>query len=117
MGLEQKVGDGDGADLGRVRGVPRVEVAAQIVPRPAEELALPHAGDVVGHEVVAEPVALVHGRPQLARARLDREADRVADAVRDDLPAGAVGGEGEHVGASGVVLASFWSFENEPTET
>src|SRR5260370_29665961 len=39
--------------------VPRILVGAEVVPRPAVEPPLLEMGDVVRHEVVAQPVALV----------------------------------------------------------
>ena len=77
----------------------RVEVAAHVVPGPAEEAAFGDAGHVVGDEVVAEVVALVGGAPERAGDGVDGLADAVADAVGVDLLKLAVGGELEDVGA------------------
>src|SRR5690606_22892397 len=49
-------------------------------PRPAVEAAVADRGQVVGHEVRADLVALVHHRPELAAAGLDGERGRVAQA-------------------------------------
>src|SRR4029079_5430724 len=88
-------------EVGPRAGMARVFVAADIEPRPAEEGALHHAGDVVGHEVVAEAVAFVGRAPPQAGLRLDREADAIADASGVDLPLLAIGIEGQHGGTLG----------------
>ena len=53
---------------------------AHVPPRPAVKAAFLHVGDVVGYEVVAEPVALVGGAPQLAGGGIDGLAYTVAQA-------------------------------------
>ncbi len=50
-----------------------------------------HPVELAGGLVVAHPVAPVVGEPQLLRARVPVEADRVAHASRDDLEAAPVG--------------------------
>ncbi len=79
--------------------VARVLMSTHVPPRPAVEAALLDVGDVVGHEVVAESVALVGGAPQLAGDGVDGFADAVAQAPGVDLDELAVGRELEHVGA------------------
>src|SRR5579863_2406781 len=62
--LQQNVGDDDGIDgfVGRPGNFrPRVFVLADIEPRPAVEAMLLDRGDVIGNEIVAQVVALVHG--------------------------------------------------------
>ena len=67
MRLQEHVGDDHLVlQLGVLSLVPRVLVRAEVVPGPAVEAALLDARDVVGHEVVAQPVALVHRGPELA---------------------------------------------------
>ena len=56
-------------------------------------------GDVVGHEIVAEAVALVGGAPELAGDGIDGLADAVANAPGVDLHELALGRELQHVGA------------------
>jgi hypothetical protein len=55
-------------------------VLAEIAVGPAVEAALLHRREVVGHEIAAELVALVHDRPQRAALRLPAEPVRVAQA-------------------------------------
>src|SRR6516164_3813720 len=74
----------------------RVLVAADIKPRPAVERALPHTGDIVRHQIVAETVALVGGAPGQAALRLDGEPDTVSDAGSIKLPVLPLRIEGEH---------------------
>src|SRR5258706_6421288 len=49
--------------------VPRVLMPAEIPPGPAVEPAFQHVRDVIGHEVVAQRVALIYRTPQLAGLR------------------------------------------------
>ena len=66
----------------------RILIASHVEPGPAVESSLLHVRDVVRHQVVAQPVALVHGGPKLAGLWRDGDAHRVADAVRvNALPA------------------------------
>ncbi len=73
---------------------------ADIVPRPAIEPALAHPRDVIGRQIVAEPVALVGRAPEIAGLRLDGEADAVAQAGGEAAPIAAAGIENENVGAA-----------------
>lgn len=95
---EQDIGD---ADLRReVRAlalVARILVVAEVVPGSAIEGAAPHARGVVGDEVVAKPVALVGGAPEITRRRGDGEADAIADARGEDPAMTAVGVEDQDV--------------------
>src|SRR5258706_8240964 len=65
---------------------------------PTVEVAVAHLGDHVGRQVVAAPVALVHGGPQRAGARLECEAHRVAEAGGEDAAARAVAVVAQHRG-------------------
>ncbi len=65
-------------------------MAAHVKPGPSIEGAFFDVRHVVGHEVVAETIALVHRRPELAGLRLNREPDGVANAGRVDAAAAAV---------------------------
>ena len=49
---------------------------------PAVEPALLHADQIVGRQVVAEPVALLHHGPKIAGLRVEGERGRVARAGR-----------------------------------
>src|SRR4029078_12018936 len=98
--LQQHVGnDGRRLQLGVLARVPRIGIAADVVPGPAVKPALLDWGDVVGDQVVAQLVALVDGHPLLARVRMHGDADGVADARREHAPPATVGRELEHGGA------------------
>lgn len=77
-----------------------VLVRPDIVPRPAVEASLLDVGNVVRNQVVAEPVPLVDGGPELAGIRVDVDADGVADAPGIQSLAAAVRVELEDVGAA-----------------
>ncbi|MNU93079.1 hypothetical protein D3C71_830110 [compost metagenome] len=84
-----------GHALGLLRRDARIDHAAPVAPGPAVEGALFHRGEVVGHEVAADLVALVHHGPQHVRLGLPAQAVGVAQAageqallaaLRIDLP-------------------------------
>src|SRR5271156_1275271 len=80
--------------------MPRILVAAHVPPRPAVKAALLYVRDVVRYQVVAQPVALVHGTPQLAGFRTKRDAAAcVAYAVGVDARIAAVRIKFQDVGA------------------
>ena len=62
--------------------VPRILRAAHVEPRPSVKPAVLHVRDVVGHQIVAEVIALVDGHPELTRLRMEGKADGVPDAGR-----------------------------------
>src|SRR5690606_34663587 len=73
---------------GQIRAIAlhaRLFVVAHVVPGPAVEGAFLHAGCIVGHEVIAALVALVHRAPHIAGGRLDGHADAVAQAGGEGL--------------------------------
>ena len=93
--------------FGMLAFVPRVLIAAGVIPGPAIKAAFLHVSDVVGRHIVAEGVAFVGGAPEIARFRLNRFANAVADAGGVDAHTGAVGIELQHVGAAhfgGIVI-------------
>src|SRR5690606_15131610 len=63
-----------------------IDVLSVIAVGPAVEGAVADRGHIVGNEVRAELVALVHHGPELFRHRLDAEAVRVAQAAGEDAP-------------------------------
>src|SRR5262245_55678942 len=70
----------------------RIFVGAQIVPRPAVESAVTHARNEVGHEIVAEIVALVVRAPQVSRQRCTASPTQFRNPLantRRFLPAGS----------------------------
>jgi hypothetical protein len=74
---------------------------------PAVEGAVRHRGEIVRRQIVAAPVALVHGRPELAGARVKGEAHRVAQAGGDEVLARAVCLEPHDGRAPPVALAAY----------
>src|SRR5690606_23539363 len=77
------VGRDRGRDLLRIRRLRAgVDVLAPVRPGPAVEAAVAHRGQVVGHQVRADLVALVDHGPELAAAGLDGERGGIAQAGR-----------------------------------
>jgi hypothetical protein len=62
-------------------------------------------GDVVGWQVVAKPLALVGGAPQLAASGRNRHTHAIADAGSENAPVRALGVEGEHVAVKSFAAA------------
>src|SRR5580704_17145705 len=61
----------------------RILMAADVPPGPAIEAAYLHVGDVVGHEVVSQAVALIDRAPQLTGLGIERQpASCIADPIR-----------------------------------
>src|SRR6202030_156660 len=83
----------------------RILTGADVVPGPAVEATVAHAGDVVRRQIVAEPVALVDRGPEFAGRGVDRQADRIADAGGEAAHAAAVRIEFQNVGAQRFVGA------------
>ena len=68
---------------GQVRALPSqagVFAVTEVIPRPAVKSPFCDPRRVVGHQVIAQGVALVHGAPHLATARLQRHAGTVTQA-------------------------------------
>src|SRR4051812_44960362 len=85
VGTERIVGlDGLGDEVGALRLDALVDIGTVVAVRPAVEGAVAHGGEVIGHEVVAELVALIDYCPQRAGLRLPGEAVRVAQARGED---------------------------------
>ena len=99
MRLQDDLRDGSGLDPVRpLAAMPRVLVTADVGVRPAEERAGPDARHVVGHELVAEPIPLLHGDPRLVRRGMEVNSHGVARARHHDLAPGAIGPETEDGG-------------------
>src|SRR6266436_9717206 len=62
-------------------GMPRILMPTHVPPWPPVESALLHMGDVVGHQVVAEAVTLIHRAPQVSPIGIDGQSDSVANSV------------------------------------
>src|SRR5262245_28354351 len=59
MRLDQHVRHGDLVlQVGPLPSTPRIFVGAQVIPGPAEEGTLSHAGDEIGNQVIAKSIAL-----------------------------------------------------------
>jgi hypothetical protein len=72
---------------------------AHVPPGPAVEAAFLHVGNVVGNQVVSQPVAFIHRTPQRACFRLDRHPHIIPDALRVHAHCGTIGIEFQNVGA------------------
>jgi hypothetical protein len=89
---EQEIGGDRRFDLvGREVGETGLRVLADIGVGPAVEPALLHADQIIGGQVVAEPVALLHQGPEISCVGVKGECRRVARARRDGRLIGAVG--------------------------
>ena len=71
---------------------------------PPVECSLPHAGEIVGDEIVAQAVALVHHGPQGPGARRPVETERVAEAGGEDPHPAAVGASSRIAARRGSLL-------------
>ena len=96
-------GDDPGLQLGMLADVAWVLQAAgravKVEPGPAVEAAYLHVGHVVGHQVVAQAVALIGRAPKLAGDGVDGFSHTVANAECVDLDELAGGQELQNVGA------------------
>src|SRR5690242_5010420 len=82
VGLNQNVRDRDLVlEIGALAWMIRVLMSTQVVPGPAEEGTLANPRDVIGDEIVAPSIPLVHRAPQLSRLRMDAQPDAVAQAA------------------------------------
>src|ERR1700722_410950 len=80
--------------------VPWILMRAHVPPGPAVEAAFLHVSDVVGHEVVAECIALIYGAPEFAGLRIYANTSAgVADSVGIDFQFAMVRIAGQNVGA------------------
>ena len=85
--------------LGMLARVARVGMASDVEPRPTIKTPVRDMGDVVGDQIVAQLVAFIDRGPQGARARLNGDADRVANSRSKHPHAAAIGVEFQDVGA------------------
>ena len=91
MRRNQHVGhDGALHEIRKRPDVARIVVRADVGIRPAVEAAVLDRRRVVGHQVVAEIVALVDRRPHDVRPGLQRQSDGIANPGRIDPIAGAI---------------------------
>src|SRR5271166_4364111 len=87
--------------------VPGVLIRPKVVPWPAVETAFLDVGDIVGHEIVTQPVALVSRSPELPGPGMNRQAHGIANARGEGPLVLAVRVEGENHSAAlfgGVVV-------------
>src|ERR1700690_2989893 len=81
MRLNQDVGNGNLARQFRMRaGMARVLMIAEVVPRPAVKTVVFNMRDVIGGNVVAQFITLVHASPENYGQGFDGQADGVANA-------------------------------------
>src|SRR5882724_10255174 len=99
--LEQNIGNNRLIfQLRMLSWMARVLMTADVPPRPAIESALLHMSDVVGNQVIAERIALIHRAPQLIGLGIHcHPASGVADSVSIDAHVGAIGIECQDVSA------------------
>src|SRR5438034_10825959 len=88
------------------RSVFRIGLAGEITRGPSVVAPVLDDVDVFGREVIAQIVAIVVATPQLARRRIERHADGVAQTPGEDTTARAVGIELRHRGAHRVALVA-----------
>src|ERR1700733_11192133 len=86
-------------ELGMLSCVARILVFAHVPPGPAVKTAVFYSGNVVGDEVVAQPIAFIDRAPQRACLRLDREPNAIPNAIGIHAHCRAVWIELEDVGA------------------
>src|SRR5262249_7533272 len=104
MRLQQHVGDRDLVlQVGARSDVPGILVGTDVEPWPAIERILADAGHIIAHRVVTEAVAFIGRAPGHVGLRLDRKPDAIADAGGKDALVLAVGIEGKHRRAVGLV--------------
>ena len=106
--------DGGGHQVGPLRRHPRVHSLAVIAVGPAVKAAVAHGAHVVGHQVAAEFVALVDGRPEGAAggpgqtvgvAQAGGEKALLA-ALEVDLPDGRAAFFGRHAGVGDIAVGA-----------
>src|SRR6266550_7920328 len=97
--------DGRGLDVRAVsRSVLGIGLAGEIALGPAVVAAVLDDVDVLRRKVIAQVVAVVIPAPQLVRFRIERDADRVAQPLRENVAARSVRVELRHGGAHRVAL-------------
>src|SRR5581483_8855749 len=72
-------------------GHARILVRSEVRIRPTVKRSLANVREVIGHEVVAEAVALLDRCPQLIGSGIEAQAHGIPRSRGDDLVAGAVG--------------------------
>src|SRR3954471_1247876 len=77
----------------------RILMLSQVRVGPTVERSVADFGDVVGHEIVAQSIALVHRGPKCMRSGLPRQPHRIAKATCEDATPGAIRVELEDRGA------------------
>src|SRR3979490_3321927 len=103
--LDQNIGNADfPLQVRTFAGVTRIFVAADIEPGPPVERTFAHPRDVVRHQIVSHPVALIGRAIQISTYGMNCEADTIADAGRNDAEAFSITIEHQH--ACAVDLAS-----------
>ena len=96
-----------GHQIGRLALVARIFVRADVGVRPAVEAALLDVGEVIGHQVVAQGVALLHGGPQRIGSRIPMQPDGIARAGGVGLMTAAIRIVAVDGGAHGVLAGRY----------
>src|SRR5437016_9501838 len=79
--------------------VTRIDMVADIKPRPAIKAARFNTADVIGRQIIAEFVPLVCAHPELVAARTKRDPDSVSNSPRINFLTAAIGIEFENARA------------------
>src|SRR6476469_7088659 len=99
--LNENVGHGDFAlEIRPLAGVVRIFMVADIEPGPAIKRALTHPGDVIGHQIISQTVALVGRAIEVASLGMNGKADAITDAGGENAGVLPVGIEHQDVGAT-----------------
>src|SRR5438034_7142733 len=99
--------DRRGLDVRAVsRSVLGIGLAGEVALGPAVVAAVLDDVDVLRRKVIAQVVAVVIPAPKLARFRIERDADRVAQPLREDVTARSIQVELRHGGAHRVALVA-----------
>src|ERR1700716_3496942 len=103
--LDQNIGNADfPLQVRTFAGVTRIFVASDIEPGPPVERTFAHPRDVVRHQIVSHPVALIGRAIQISTYGMNCEADTIADAGGKDAKTFSIRIEHQH--ACAVDLAS-----------
>src|ERR1700722_6076004 len=86
-------------ELGMLSRMARILMFAHVPPGPAIKAASLPTGDVIGNEIVPQPIALIDRTPQRTGRRLDCESYAIPDAIGIHTHRRTVGIEFQHIGA------------------
>ena len=92
------------AQLRALRLDPAILITAPIIPRPAIKAAKFHSRQIIGDEIGTQHVPFIDHAPQRAARRFEGEANRIAQARREDAIAAILGIDLQHRRAVGLGL-------------